>query len=202
MIVRSILVIFLQFFLKKNCQFNYVLNYCCKSIVKSIIFSIITWSVLVEPGFESSLDPSVDSEGEGPSRVWTQAYNWLIRWSVSDPCPCLVCTALYCNSQLCIALYFMALHNTVILHITILQCTTLGWLTLFRTKLQYIALHWTVWTSQHCTELRRITEIWLACFVPTSGWLQCRDLHQADRKTSSLLTLLFAEEVYICDVNF
>ena len=33
---------------------------------------------MVEPGFESSLDPSLDSEGEGLSRVWTQAYNWTL----------------------------------------------------------------------------------------------------------------------------
>ena len=75
-----------------RCQFNYFVNYCWKSIVKSIIFSIITWSGLVKPGFESSLDPSLDSEGEGLSRVWTKAYNWPIQGSVSDPCPCLVQT--------------------------------------------------------------------------------------------------------------
>ena len=78
-----------QFFYEMFCQFNYLLNYCWKSIVKSIIFSIIAWCGLVEPGFESSLNPSLDSKGEGLSRVWTQAYNWPIRGSVSDPCPCL-----------------------------------------------------------------------------------------------------------------
>ena len=81
--------IFPQFFYKVFCQFNYLFNYCWKSIVKSIIFSIIAWCGLVEPGFESSLNPSLDSEGEGLSRVWTQAYNWPIQGSVSDPCPCL-----------------------------------------------------------------------------------------------------------------
>ena len=70
------------------CQFNYLLNYCWKSIVKSIIFSIIAWYGLVKPCFESSLNPSLDSKGKGLSRVWTQAYNWPIWGSVSDPCPC------------------------------------------------------------------------------------------------------------------
>ena len=72
------------------CQFNYLLNYCWKSIVKSIIFLIIAWCGLVEPGFESSLNLSLESEGEGLFRVWTQAYNWPIWGSVSDPCPCLL----------------------------------------------------------------------------------------------------------------
>ena len=71
------------------CQLNFLLNYCWKAIVKSIIFSIITWSGLVERGFESSLDQSLDCECEGLSRVWTQAYNWPIWGSVSDPCLCL-----------------------------------------------------------------------------------------------------------------
>ena len=81
---------FSQFFYKMFCQFNYLLNYCWKSIVKSIIFSIIAWCGLIEPGFELSLNPSLDSEGEVLSRVWTQAYNWPIRGSVLDPCPCLL----------------------------------------------------------------------------------------------------------------
>ena len=87
--LRNFWQFFPQFFYKMFCQFNYLLNYCRKSIVKSIIFSIIAWCGLVEPGFESSLNPSLDSEGEGLSRVWTQAYNWPIWGSVSDPCPCL-----------------------------------------------------------------------------------------------------------------
>ena len=66
---------FSHFFLKDVCQIKYLLNYCWKSIVKSIIFSIILWSDLVEPGFESSLDPTLDSEDEGLSRVWTRACN-------------------------------------------------------------------------------------------------------------------------------
>ena len=36
-----------------------------KAIVKSVIFSIIACCDLVKPGFESSLNPSLDSEGEG-----------------------------------------------------------------------------------------------------------------------------------------
>ena len=80
---------FPQFFYKMFCQFNYLLNYCWKSIVKSIIFSIIAWCGLVKPGFESSLNPSLDTEAEGLSRVWTQVYNWPIRGSLLDPCPCL-----------------------------------------------------------------------------------------------------------------
>ena len=79
-------------FYKMFCQFKYLLNYCWKSIVKPIIFSIIAWCGLVESGFESSLNPSLDSEGEGLSRVsslsGTQAYNWPIQGSVLDPCPC------------------------------------------------------------------------------------------------------------------
>ena len=81
---------FPQFLYRMFCHFNYLLKYCWKSIVKSIIFSIISWYGLVEPGFESSLNPSLNSEGEGLSRVWTQAYNWQIWGSVSDPCLCLV----------------------------------------------------------------------------------------------------------------
>ena len=109
---------FPQFFHKMFCQFNYILNYCWKSIVKSIIFSIIAWCGFVEPGFESSLNPSLDSEGKGLSRVWTQAYNWPIRGSVSDPCPCL---CLYVTShspessllqfRKCRMLFLTALHN-------------------------------------------------------------------------------------------
>ena len=77
-----------QFLYRMFGQFNYLLKYCWKSIVKSIIFSIIAWCGLVKPGFESSLNPSLNSEGEGLSRVWTQAYNWPIWGSVSGSCPC------------------------------------------------------------------------------------------------------------------
>ena len=92
----NFLPFFPQFFYKMFCQFNYLLNYCWKSIVKSIIFSIIAWCGLVEPGFELSINPSLDSEGEGLSRFWTAAYNWPIRGSVSDPCPCLLFSAEQC----------------------------------------------------------------------------------------------------------
>ena len=90
-ILKTISQFFPQLFYNFFFQFNYLLNYFWKSIVKSIIFSIIAWCGLVEPSFESSLNPSLDSEGkcEGLSRVWTQAKNLPIRGSVSDPCPCL-----------------------------------------------------------------------------------------------------------------
>ena len=58
-------------------------------LILVIIFSIIAWCGLVEPGFESSRNSSLDCEGKGLSRVGTQAYNWPIWGSVSDPCPCL-----------------------------------------------------------------------------------------------------------------
>ena len=40
-----------------------------KYIIKSQVFN------MVDPGFQLRVGPSLDSEGEGLSRVWTQAYN-------------------------------------------------------------------------------------------------------------------------------
>ena len=44
---------------------------------------------MVKPGFELSLDQSLDSEGKGLLRILTEAYNLPNRGSVSDPCPVL-----------------------------------------------------------------------------------------------------------------
>ena len=178
------------------CQFNYLLKYCWKSI----IFSIIALCGLVEPGFESSLNPSRNSEGEGLSRVWTQAYNWPIRGSVLDPCPCLVegllstghnpssflflqCCVLepagdpslrenpLSGSQLyCTVLYSLTLHCITLYSLT-LHCITLYCLTLHCITVYCLTLHC---ITLHSTTLYCLT---LYCITLHCLTMYCITVH-------------------------
>ena len=58
-------------------------KYMIESQIPSQVFN------MVDPGFQLSLGPSLDSEGEGLSRVWTQVHIQPFQRSVSDFCPIL-----------------------------------------------------------------------------------------------------------------